>query len=146
MRLKLDENLGSWAIGLFRDAGHDVSTVSEQRLGGAPDADLLEVCRDEERTLVTLDLGFSNVLRFPPERFARIAVLRVPNPVELDVLYRRVRVLLEGLRRRELTGRLWIVELDRIREYDRERLGLTLRTSRVSPELPVGSQIRAYPV
>jgi predicted nuclease of predicted toxin-antitoxin system len=145
LRLKLDESLGSQAIGLFRDAGHDVSTVSEQGLGGAPDADLLEVCCDEERTLVTLDLGFSNVLRFLPERFAGIAVLRVPNPVELDVLYRHVRVLLEGLRRRELTGRLWIVELDRIREYDRE-LDLTLRTSRVSPELPVVSQIRAYPI
>ncbi len=118
MRLKLDENLGTRALGLFRDAGHDVATVHEQNLGGAPDTSLIEACRDEGRALVTLDLDFSNVLRFPPARYAGIAVLRVPNPIVLDVLHQHARVLLRALEQRELAGRLWIVELGRIREYD----------------------------
>ena len=75
MKVKLDENLGNRAIELFREARRDVATVSEQDLGGTSDGGLIEVCQMEDRVLVTLDLDFSNVLRFPPERYAGIAVL-----------------------------------------------------------------------
>ena len=118
MRVKLDENLGSRAIELFRETGHEVATVPEQVLGGASDDELIEACRTEGRVLVTLDLDFSNVLRFPPERYAGIAVLRIPHPVRLEIIRERVRVLLRASEREELFGRLWIVEQDRIREYD----------------------------
>ena len=66
---------------------------------------------------MTLDLDFSNVLRFPPERYAGIAVLRVPHPIRLDAIQDRVRVLLKALKGEDLSGRLWIVEQDRLREY-----------------------------
>jgi predicted nuclease of predicted toxin-antitoxin system len=76
LRFKLDENLGRRAIDLFLEAGHDISTVAEQELQGAADDQLINICRDEARVLVTLDLDFSNVLRYPPETYAGIAVLR----------------------------------------------------------------------
>jgi hypothetical protein len=50
------------------------------------DDNLIGVCRDEARVLVTLDLDFSNVLRFPPALYMGIAVLRVTNPVELSAM------------------------------------------------------------
>jgi predicted nuclease of predicted toxin-antitoxin system len=117
LKVKLDENLGNRAADLFSNAGHDVATVSGQGLGGAGDEDLIEVCGSEDRVLVTLDLDFSNVLRFPPERHAGIAVLRVPHPVELDTIREGVRILLKASLNEDLSGRLWIVERDRIREY-----------------------------
>ena len=45
MKVKLDENLGNRAIELFEQSGHEVSTVSEQDLGGATDDELIETCR-----------------------------------------------------------------------------------------------------
>ena len=36
-RLKTDENLSGSAVMLLRTAGHDVTTVLEEKLGGAAD-------------------------------------------------------------------------------------------------------------
>lgn len=66
MKLKLDENIGQRGVQLLHQAGHDVATVVEQGLKSAFDSDLIEVCRTEGRCLVTLDLDFSNPLRFNP--------------------------------------------------------------------------------
>ena len=66
MKLKLDENLGKRGQSIFQEAGHDVSTVAQQQLGGATDEELIEQCRSEARGLVSLDLDFANPLRFQP--------------------------------------------------------------------------------
>ncbi len=119
MKLKLDENIGTRGQTALRDAGHDVATVHEQRLGGSADAELARLCAAEGRALVTLDLDFANPVRFPPEVHAGIAVLRLhksPAPGDLLAL---VAALLEALKRQPLAGQLWIVEKGRIREYDR---------------------------
>lgn len=59
MKIKLDENLGERGATLFRAAGHDVASVPQQRLSGASDHQLIDVCHRESRCLVTLDLDFS---------------------------------------------------------------------------------------
>jgi predicted nuclease of predicted toxin-antitoxin system len=56
MKLKLDENLGQRGQSILEAAGHDVSTVPHQQLGGANDDDLMEQCRRDGRGLVSLDL------------------------------------------------------------------------------------------
>ena len=60
-------------------AGHEVSTVGEQGLHGTEDPDLFKHCVAEDRVIVTLDLDFSNVLRYPPERTPGLIVLRGPD-------------------------------------------------------------------
>ena len=48
------------------DAAHDANTVVDQGLKGCTDGELYDHCRIEKRCLVTLDIDFSDVLRFPP--------------------------------------------------------------------------------
>lgn len=120
MSLKLDENLGTRGRDLFLLAGHDVATVPEQGLCSATDTTLIDICRSERRCLVTLDLDFSNPLRFKPSDYAGIAVLRLPAKPTPDDLFDLVRTLIGGLAQQNIEGQLWIVQRGRIRVYQQE--------------------------
>jgi predicted nuclease of predicted toxin-antitoxin system len=118
VRLKLDENL-SWRITeRLRHAGHDVATVRDQELGGADDDTLFARRRQEGRCLVTLDLDFGNVLRFPPEQTPGLAVLRPAGRPTMAALGRLAEQLIEALSRESIASRLWIIEPGRIRIHE----------------------------
>ncbi|MGQ0773636.1 MAG: DUF5615 family PIN-like protein [Pseudonocardiales bacterium] len=114
MRIKLDENVTSAAQPVLIKYGHDVHTVHDEDLVGAPDSDLLTVCRDEQRMLVTFDLGFGDLRAYPPGTHPGVIVLRLddqqPDTV-LDVMERLV--IDHDLDR--LKGCLIVVTEDRVR-------------------------------
>ena len=120
MKIKLDENLGKRGLEPLTRAGHDVATVRGQELVGSRDPDLIGACREEERALVTLDLGFANPLVFDPTSYGGIAVLRLPRRPTPAQLQDAIRTLVGALASRPIEGKLWIVELGRIREYQPE--------------------------
>lgn len=117
MRLKLDENVDARLTKLLRQAGHDATTVQDQRLRGMADPFLYEHCASEDRILVSLDLDFSNVLRFPPERTPGIVVLRGPDDL-FPTMRILVQTLVNALTNDNPSGRLWIVEPGRLRVHE----------------------------
>lgn len=123
MKFKLDENIGTRGQELLHAAGHDVTTVYEQDMGGAPDETLFKVCSSENRALITLDHDFCQVLRFPPEQSAGVVVLELPPRATRDALLNRLREMLVLLETRPLEQELWIVEPGRVRIHQREGRG-----------------------
>ena len=120
MRLKLDENLDEHCATLLRQAGHDVTTVPSQKLWARPDREIAEICRTEDRSLITLDLDFANPLIFEPSRYPGIAVLRLPAKANAVHVYLALETLIGGLRTKPLRGSLWVVRTGRIRIFGGE--------------------------
>jgi predicted nuclease of predicted toxin-antitoxin system len=117
MKFKLDENFGTRAQKLFRQAGHEVKTVRDQSLQGSSDQVIYDTCCIEQLCLVTLDLDFCNAIRFSPEKSGGIAVIRAPKNATLGTLERMVTQFLKMLSRVSIEKQLWIVEMDRIRVH-----------------------------
>ena len=115
MKFKLDENFGTRTQNIFQAAGFDVHTVNQESLGGASDQQLYQICQDEQRCLVTLDMDLANVLRFPPETTEGIVVIRLPRNPSLPILEKLVQQFLDVLEGQTIKGHLWIVEMGRIR-------------------------------
>jgi len=114
MKFKIDENLPQDIAGILRASGHDAASIFDEALSGATDPGVYAICQAEQRILVTLDLDFSNIHRYPPADSAGILVLRLVRQDKPRVLG-VVEKLLPVLRNQSPVGQLWIVEEDRLR-------------------------------
>ncbi len=102
---------------MLRLAGHDVATVREQNLSSTPDELLIDICRREDRGLVTLDRGFGNRLRYNPSDYSGIVLLRLPSQSKPQDLAGAVEILIRGLDAAEVAGKLWIIRGEQLLEY-----------------------------
>jgi predicted nuclease of predicted toxin-antitoxin system len=111
---KVGENLPVEVARHLTDAGHFASTVMDQDLGGAEDQVIADRCASEGYVLATLDVGFADIMRYPPEEFEGIIVLRLQQQAKDHVL-EVVRRLTDLLETEPLHNRLWIVDEGRLR-------------------------------
>lgn len=79
MKLKLDENLPAELMTDVRSLGHEIDSVSDEGLEGAPDNVVLAKARDEGRVLLTLDKGIGDIRAYKPTDYAGIVLFRTPG-------------------------------------------------------------------
>jgi predicted nuclease of predicted toxin-antitoxin system len=117
---KVDENLPQEAVDLLAGLGFDAVSVRDQGLAGSLDDVVLEVCANEGRALVTLDLDFSDI-RMIRAIEAGVILLRLSSQDRESVLsvLKRLGPVLE---QEQLRHSLWIVEPNRVRvrAYDQD--------------------------
>jgi predicted nuclease of predicted toxin-antitoxin system len=77
VKIKLDENLPKALEDLLHAAGHDVTTVPQEALGGSSDPRVLDAARDEDRLLMTFDMDFADIRQYPVGSHAGIVVFRL---------------------------------------------------------------------
>ena len=114
MKFKLDENLPAALVNMLRSAGHDAQTVSEESLSGAEDPRILRAAASERRLLMTFDLDFADIRRYPLGSHAGIIVFRL-NDQRWAALKEPVRRLIDSGILDRVQGGLAIVDELRVR-------------------------------
>ena len=114
MKFKIDENLPAEFAKILQQAGYDALTVLDQNLKGEPDSIIIEVCQQEERILITLDLDFSDIRSYPPSQYSGILVLR-PKRQDKIHLISLLRKVLPYLAQQSINHQLWILEDEQLR-------------------------------
>ena len=116
MRFLLDANLPRSAMEAVNKSGHEAEFAKDVGLGTAPDVQIAARVRQPGAVLITRDLDFSDVRQYPPEEYAGIVVLRLPDHyTAAEIAAVLVRFLAEPHFVEKLPGRLAIVDENRVR-------------------------------
>ncbi len=81
-----DQQIVPAVVQLLLSKGFDVKDVHEEALSGSDDAALMDIARQESRTLVTFDKHFADIVRYPDDSHAGIIHIRIHPPLPKDVL------------------------------------------------------------
>jgi predicted nuclease of predicted toxin-antitoxin system len=76
VKLKLDENLSRHLKPILVQSGHDAETVAEEGLLSRPDVEVGLAAKGAEWILLTLDLEFGDLGKFPPGSHPGIILFR----------------------------------------------------------------------
>ncbi len=114
-RLLVDEDLPRSLAPALRHQGFDALDVRDIGLRGRADAEIANRAAEDRRAVLTADLGFANILRFPLGSHAGMVVVRFPNEVPVAVLNQAVIKALQGLTDKEVEGSILVVEPGRTR-------------------------------
>ncbi len=120
MKFKLDENLPTALTELLRAAGHDVMTVADEALSGSNDPKVLQAAASEGRMLLTFDLDFADIRRYPIGSHAGIVVFRLRDQRWAALEQPARRLIESGLLDRLQSG-LAIVDESRVRIRTKKR-------------------------
>jgi len=113
MRFLLDANLPRSLAARLEERGHEVVDIRDIAPPGIEDEEIFRIAQEQNRVIITQDLGFGDILRYPLGTHAGIVVIRLRNvrPKALvEIVSRAVEALPD-----DFAGSLAIVEPGRVR-------------------------------
>jgi len=114
-RLLIDENLPRALAPALRAAGHHAEDLRDARARGAVDEEVFERARASRLTLVSRDIGFGNIARFPLRTHSGIVLVRFPNSIPARIVTESIVFAITRLSDDDLAGALIVVEPGRVR-------------------------------
>lgn len=106
-----DENVSPMLVHAIREKGYDVKDVKEENLFGLSDDKILVLARKTNRSIITYDSDFANLLNYPLQSHKGVILLRYSN-IKPDVLLKKFLPLLDALVKKGLISKLIIISND----------------------------------
>ena len=100
---------------LLRSNDFEVEDVRDVGLRGRSDEEIAAYAEAKGLAIITADLGFGNVLRFPGAIRHGIVVARFPNEISTTTLSEAILAAVRGTGPEEITGHVLVVEPGTIR-------------------------------
>ena len=113
--LLVDEDMPRSLAPLLRAAGMTAEDVRDSGLRGRSDDEIFGYAATHRLALLTADVGFANLIRFPLRRHFGIIVVRFPNELSAAVLNAAILEALTDLKEDDIIGNLVVIEPGRIR-------------------------------
>ena len=115
VRFVIDEDMPRSTAVALSSEGYEVKDVRDHGYRGLGDEEIYRFAQREKAVLLTADLGFSNILKFPLGQHFGIVVVRFPNEMVPREINREILTSLRDLVENEFKGNLVILEPGRIR-------------------------------
>lgn len=114
-RFVIDEDMPRSTGKALNALRHDVKDVRDCGLRGANDESIFQFAQQNRATLLTSDVGFGNLLRFPIGKHYGIVIARFPNDMTTPEINRRLIEAIENFTEEDFRGKLIIVEPGKVR-------------------------------
>jgi predicted nuclease of predicted toxin-antitoxin system len=95
--------------------GYTVKDVRDHGHRGSSDEEIYRFAQEEEAILLTGDVGFGNILKFPLGQHFGIVVARFPSEMPPREINKEIVASLKDMRDEDFKGNLIILEPGRIR-------------------------------
>jgi predicted nuclease of predicted toxin-antitoxin system len=114
-QLLIDEDLPRSLVPMVRSAGFSAEDVRDIGLRGQPDDEIIGYARTHGFAVLTADVGFGNLVRFPLGSHHGVVVARFPHDLHVSTLNATILAGLRELSDADIAGSLVIIEPGRIR-------------------------------
>ena len=111
----IDEDMPRSTGRALVEEGYEVRDVRDHGYRGSSDAEIYRFAQKEGAILLTGDLGFGNILKFPLGKHFGIVVARFPKDMRPLEINRRILDGLRDLSASDFKGNLIILETKQIR-------------------------------
>jgi predicted nuclease of predicted toxin-antitoxin system len=111
----IDEDIARSTGNLLADAGHEIIDIRDQGLRGAEDERIFRFAQSKKAILLTGDIGFGNLIKFPPGSHHGILIVHFPNELPVLEINRQILLALSQLKNIDLSRNLTIIEPGKIR-------------------------------
>lgn len=115
MKFLLDADVPRSSAVVLRKLRHRVFDVRDVGLGGVSDKEVVEYAKGNDLILVTRDVEFASVLRYPVGSHVGVVVLRLPFDFTSDQINSVLNDFIRSVRVEDLKNNVTIVELGRYR-------------------------------
>lgn len=115
MKFLIDEDMPRSTEGVLKAAGYNALDVRDCGLRGRGDDEIFEFAQQAGAVVLTGDVGFGNLHKFPLGTHHGIFIAHFPNEVSTVELNRQVVKALEIMTERDYAGNLIILEPGRVR-------------------------------
>ena len=115
MNAVVDEDLPRSFSALLSSLGFTVFDPRDNQLRGASDDVFFQFAQKKHAVLFSADLGFSNIVQFPPGTHEGIVIIRFQNELKTMTVNQEAGRLLRKLLMQDYSGNLVIVSPGKIR-------------------------------
>lgn len=115
LKFLIDEDMPRSTAKTLRTRGFEVLDIRDCGLRGKSDDEIFRFAQNEGAIIVTADMGFGNILKFPVGSYVGIIIAHFPNEMSTSEINNQILIAFDNLEENDFKGNLILFEPGRIR-------------------------------